>query len=56
VIGFPGTASAIVAQPIFRPCIVLKDPNTDTRCNATGSGRTVLDMPICDDCFAAVAL
>jgi hypothetical protein len=43
-----------------RPCVILPDPRSDDtptfKCNAPSGLRTILDYPICDDCFLAVSL
>lgn len=42
-------------------CVVVTDPNVDptlpkSKCGAATSGKTVLDWPICDECFSEVCL
>jgi hypothetical protein len=42
----------------FPGCVVMTDPLHDfAKCGAPArGGRTVLDLPICDECWNAVAL
>ena len=43
-----------------RPCVILPDPTSDDtpryKCNAPSGQHTVLDSPICDECWNAVKL
>ena len=42
----------------FPGCVVMTDPLHDfAKCGAPArGGRTVLDLPICDECYDAVAM
>lgn len=47
-----------VKVPVLPSCVILPDPQDDQRkCNAPcESGYTVLDKPVCDDCWSAIRL
>lgn len=37
-------------------CVVMIDPHSDRKCGAPASGgRTVLDLPLCDECHSYMA-
>lgn len=42
--------------PSYPSCVILTDPNSDTaRCGRPArGGKTILDWPICDECYDAV--
>jgi hypothetical protein len=45
-------------KPAPPPCVVLCDPDKDLlRCGRPAeSGHTILDFPLCDQCFDAIRL
>jgi len=51
-----GGSWIIEPAPVGKACVVLVDPKTDRLCGKPATtGRTVLDLPICDACYQAVA-
>lgn len=45
----------ITAQPYRRPCAVLCHTEHERPCGKPSGDHTVLDQPICDSCYEAVA-
>lgn len=46
----------VYQQPPRPPCRILPNPNEYTYCNKPSGEHTVLDYPVCDECWEAVRL
>lgn len=51
--GLPGWASPLVEQPYRRPCMVVPNPEDFLYCLAPSGEHTILELPVCDDCYEA---
>jgi hypothetical protein len=43
-------------QEYRRPCVVVPNPEDFRLCGARSGEHTILDLPLCDECYEAIRL